>query len=135
MKKLLAPLSEISEILLSHPFIVPSLLRNHIIQTIGSVLLPYFKVKNLNTNRKYIKLPDGTRLGVDCVFQPNYKRKNTVIVLDGYLGSSSSNFSQAIGHKAYHNGFNVLLLNQRGQGDTVHLTRSLSDSGLLGDLV
>lgn len=118
----------------SHPFIVSPLLRNHIVQTVGLLHLPYFKVKNWVTERKYIDLPDRTKLGADCIFQPDYKKKSTVIVLDGYLGSSNSRFSLGIGHKAYHYGFNVILLNQRGQGDTVHLTKSLSDSGLLGDV-
>ena len=91
-------------------------------------------MKNWRVERRYIELPDGTKLGIDCSFQKDYKEKYTVVVLDGYLGSSTSHYSLGIGNKAYNYGFNVILLNQRGQGDTIQLTKSLSDSGLLGDI-
>lgn len=127
-------LQAIEKILQSHPFITTKVLQHHLIQSAGSVILPYYKNKDWKTERRYIGLADGTKLGVDCLFQQEYEKHATVVVLDGFLGSSKSNFSLGMGQKAYHFGFNVILLNQRGQGDTTHLTQSLNDSGLEGDL-
>lgn len=119
---------------LTQPFLVSPLLCNNNVQSVISKFLPFFKSKNLQSKRKYVDLCDGSKIAIDCIQQDNWKHCPTIIVLDGFLGSSTSSFSLGMAHKAYYFGFNVLLVNQRGQGGTFHLTKSLCDPGLTGDL-
>ena len=134
VKKYDTLLASIQQQLGFHPFIVPRSFQNPYFQTFSPFLLPYFKCGLLRVTKKFITIPDGTRLIADCVFQENYKHHSTIVVLDGIIGSSNSRFSLGMGNKAFYFGFNVILLNHRGQGDSMSLTSSLFDSGLEGDL-
>src|SRR6266581_1682474 len=121
-------LHSIAQTLASHPFVVPKLLQNPHFQTLFARLVPSFTIPNLKPERKYIHLPDGSQLAADCFFQKERDKHATVVVLggfEGYIGKEVSRFAKGIGDKAYHFGLNVILLKQRGEGDTIHLTKSL----------
>ncbi len=118
-------ISSIEKKLYAHPFVLPKSLQNYNIQTLLARFGTYFKTAIPKAERRYIILPDGSQIAADCMFQPNKKIHPTVIVLDGFTRPNNSHFSRSICYKAYHFGFNVILLMQRAEGDTIHLTKSL----------
>ena len=126
--------SIIEEQLESHPFIPLRFARNAYFQSGCSLIVPYFKKYHLHPERKYMRVPDGTQLAIDYIKQQNFDNHPSIVFLDGFPGSSSSRFSQRIAQKSYHYGFNVILVNQRGQGNTLHLTKSVCDSGMENDI-
>ena len=69
-----------------------------------------------------------------CRWQPRREDHPTVILLHGLEGSSGSIYVLSTAHKAYRAGFNVLRLNMRNCGGTEHLTPTLYNSGMTGDL-
>jgi len=95
-----------------HPLITPKILQNYHIQTFSSHFVPYFKTSHTEEVIKSIKLPDGSQIVADVLFQPNREQHPTILVIHGLGGSSKSYFSQSMSHKAYHYGFNVILFAQ-----------------------
>lgn len=129
-------LVKIASQLQGHPFLALGLLRSPHIQTALSRYVLYFKTPIPIAVRKLINLPDGSKLAADCWWQSGSKTKPTVIILsgfEGYYGSEKSQSGRGMGCKAYHHGFNVIFLRNRGESDTIKLTTSLFD-GLMEDL-
>lgn len=127
-------MEEIEKQLKAHPFITPWYFQPYQKQTLLSHLLPYFKTKLPKAERKLIKLPDGSQIAADCIFQPNKEDHETIVIIDGFSGSSKSFYSLSMAHKAYHFGFNVILLMERAHGDTIHLTKSIYSGPLDDDI-
>lgn len=121
-------LSSIKTQLESHPFVPSRLLQNLHIQTLFARFVPYFTNPSLPTHeRRFIKHPDGSQLAADCWWQKD-KGRATIIVIngfEGFRGNERSRFTKQIISKAYHFGFNIIHLRQRGEGDTAKLTHSL----------
>lgn len=126
-------LIKIQEQLLKHPF-KPGILGHHYFQTFLQFVLPYFKTNNFPVIQQHLTTKDGTQLLLEIALQKDFRNKPTVVVVDGFGGGSQSWFERGIGHKAYAKGYNAVLFNQRGQQNTLHLTKSLCDSGLEDDL-
>lgn len=68
-----------------------------------------------------------------CYWQTNPREHPTLLALHGLEGSSEAHYMKGLADKAFRQGFNVLLLNQRNCGGTEHLSDSLYHSGLTGD--
>ncbi len=121
-------LQRIAKVLRGHLFVVPRLLANKHMQMLLSFITPYYHGNIAKQERRYIKLSDGSQLVADCFFQQKKEAHPTIVVIngfEGYVGSGASRFSEGISYKAYHFGFNVIHLKQRGEGDAIHLTHSL----------
>jgi predicted alpha/beta-fold hydrolase len=128
MKKYNNDLSQIKEILLSHPFLPQKFLQSPHIQTGFTRFIPYFTMPLGKPVRHFIAIPDGTKLIADCWFQKERDNHPTVIFLNGFEGYSKleqSRFSKNMSMKAYYFGFNAIHLKQRGETDSIHLTKSL----------
>ncbi|HEX4998742.1 MAG TPA: alpha/beta fold hydrolase [Terriglobia bacterium] len=94
--------------------------------------------------RRYPDLPPGEprRFRVDhetevlaiCHWQPEPRIHPTIVILHGLEGSVNSSYMRGIAEKAVRSGFNAVRLNQRGCGESEHLTPTLYHSGLSQDL-
>ncbi len=69
-----------------------------------------------------------------CRWQKSPANHPTLILVHGLEGSSISVYMLGTSFKAYAAGFNVVRLNMRNCGATEHLTPTLYDSGMTGDL-
>lgn len=131
-------LKPIAKILQSHPFVVPKVLQNPYLQTISVFApLPAFTIKMPKSERRYIDLPDGTKLGCDIWLQKDKEEHATVVLLSGLEGynlSERSRFISEMANKAYSYGYNVIHLKQRGESDTIHLTKSIFAADPVEDL-
>ncbi len=128
MTKQIDDLEQIEKKLHSHPFVVSPFLRSPHIQTAFAGLVPFFKIPMKKPERQYIQISNDTKLAADCWFQKDRKNHATVVFLNGFEGYSKleqSNFSTNMSMKAYHLGFNVIHLKQRGEADTIHMTKSI----------
>ena len=77
--------------------------------------------------------PESQLLGY-CHWQPDPKRHPTLIFVHGLEGDSDSHYMLGIAQKAWRCGCNVVRLNQRNCGGTEHLTPTLYNNGMSGDI-
>lgn len=77
--------------------------------------------------------PESQLLGY-CHWQPDPKRHPTLVFIHGLEGCSDSHYMLGIANKAWRRGFNVVRLNQRNCGGTEHLTPTLYNNGMSGDI-
>ena len=68
-----------------------------------------------------------------CHWQPEPRRRPTMVIVHGLEGSSGSRYVLGTAEKAWVAGFNVVRMNQRNCGGTEHLTPTLYNSGRSGD--
>lgn len=83
--------------------------------------------------------PVGARLGAShvlchCHWQPDPERRFTVLIVHGLEGSSSSQYMLGNAARAWSHGCNVVRMNMRNCGGTEHLSPTLYNSGLSGDV-
>jgi len=78
--------------------------------------------------------PDSQILGF-CHFQPDYLNRPTLILIHGLEGSSESMYILGLAEKALDVGVNVVRLNLRNCGGTLHLTPTLYNAGLSADVL
>lgn len=84
-------------------------------------------------DRVFHVAPDARVLG-RCFWQAAPRSHPTAIVLHGLEGSSDAHYMRGVADKAWADGFNVVLLNQRNCGGTEHLSTTLYHSGLSADV-
>lgn len=82
---------------------------------------------------RLIRASDDTQVLAHCYWQPQRETRPAVVVLHGLEGSSSVHYMRGLASKAWRQGWNVVLLNQRNCGGTEHLTPGLYHSGLTDD--
>ena len=75
----------------------------------------------------------GTRVLAHCHWQADRSAAPLLLALHGLEGSSSAHYMRGLADKAWRDGFNVVLLNQRNCGGTENLAEGLYHSGLTGD--
>ena len=83
--------------------------------------------------RRYFDVSADSRVVADCHWQPRPWEHPTLIALHGLNGSSEAHYMRGLAAKAFVRGLNVIRLNQRGCGDTEHLSADLFHSGLTAD--
>jgi hypothetical protein len=76
----------------------------------------------------------GSQLLAHCHWQSAPKRCPTLILIHGLEGCSESHYMLGMADKAWRRGFNVVRLNQRNCGGTEHLTPTLYNNGMSGDV-
>jgi uncharacterized protein len=114
--------------------------------------LPFLKNGHLMTivpalwNRRLppIKTPSVDRLFqvkphvqvlANCHFADDAQARPTLIILHGLEGSSNTPYVLGLTHKALEAGMNVVRMNLRNCGNTLHLTPTLYNAGLSADLI
>lgn len=78
--------------------------------------------------------PTGSQLLAHCHWQSAPTRCPTLILVHGLEGCSESHYMLGMTDKAWRRGFNVVRLNQRNCGGTEHLTPTLYNNGMSGDV-
>jgi len=124
-----------------HPWLTPFVprrgLSNGHLQTIVGNFLPRppFQVPS-NAETVLVDPADGSRVLCHCSWQPEPRRATcfTVVLVHGLEGSSNSRYMQGIAARAWDAGCNVVRMNMRNCGDTDHLTPTLYNSSLSGDV-
>ncbi len=115
------------------PFVPPAALRNgHTMTIYAWARRRRFPELPAAVSRHFDVAP-STRLLARCHWQPEPRRRPTLVLLHGLEGSADSHYMLGIADKGFRRGFNVVRLNQRNCGDTDHLSVGVYHSGLTAD--
>lgn len=120
----------------STPFTPLPLLKNGHLMTIVPALwnrrLPPIKTPSVD---RLFKVKPHVQVLANCHFAEDAKARPTLIILHGLEGSSNTPYVLGLTHKALEYGMNVVRLNLRNCGNTLHLTPTLYNAGLSADLI
>ncbi|MDQ1558478.1 MAG: uncharacterized protein QOD32_1538 [Pyrinomonadaceae bacterium] len=131
-----ARLSEVARALRAKPFTPHPLFKSGHAQTLVAFTWPRRRrLRELRTDEaRLFEVEAGVRVLVHCRWQRDSRACPTLLLVHGLEGSSESIYMMSTALKAHRAGFNVLRLNLRTCGDTLHLTQTLYNSGLSADL-
>lgn len=76
----------------------------------------------------------GTKILARCHWQAERRRHPALVLVHGLEGSSESGYMRGTAELAWQAGFSVVRMNQRNCGGTEHLTPTLYNSSLSGDV-
>lgn len=128
--------AEAARALAERPFEPHPLFVNGHAQTLVAYAWPrrfQFRAQRSDEER-YFEIEAGVQLLAHCRWQAERLSAPTVVLVHGLEGSSSSIYILGTAAKAFSAGFNVVRLNLRNCGATEHLTPTLYNSGMSGDL-
>jgi len=83
---------------------------------------------------RLVEIEPGTRILVRCHWQPERRARPALVLVHGLEGSSESGYMLGTAERAWEAGFHVVRMNQRNCGGTEHLTPTLYNSSLSGDV-
>lgn len=122
--------------LAERPFVPHPLFTNGHAQTLVAYAWPrrfQFRAQRQDEERHF-QVEDGVQLLAHCRWQKEPRSSPTLVLVHGLEGSSSSIYILSTAAKAFRAGFNIVRLNLRNCGSTEHLTPTLYNSGMSGDL-
>lgn len=115
-------------------FVAPRWLRNPDLQTLATAFWPRrFPALSPSAAREF-EVEPGSRILGHCHWQAAPRQHSTLVLIHGLEGSSDSGYMMGTAEAAWRAGFNVIRLNQRNCGGTAHLTPTLYNSSLSGDV-
>jgi len=131
-----APLDKIARALRAKPFKPHPLFRSGHAQTLVAFAWPHRRrLRALRDDEaRLFEVEPGVRVRVHCRWQADRRAHPTLLLVHGLEGSSESIYMSSTALKAHRAGFNVLRLNIRTCGNTLHLSRTLYNSGMSPDL-
>lgn len=111
-------------------------LSNRHLMTILPALLPRYseRLRRTAQSRLFAVQPRSKILG-HCHLQEDRHACPTLVVVHGLEGSSNSAYVVGLSDKALAASMNVVRLNMRNCGDTLHLTPTLYNAGLSDDVI
>jgi predicted alpha/beta-fold hydrolase len=117
----------------ANDFVPRRFLRGGHLQTIAGNFLR--RVNGLpEAEERLFEIEPGVQLLCHCNWQPEPRRKLTLLIVHGLEGSSRSRYVIGTGSRAWRAGWNVVRMNIRGCGGTEHLAATLYHSGLSQDV-
>lgn len=114
---------------------LPFLKNGHLMTIVPAIWnrrLPPIKTPSVD---RLFKVKPHVQVLANCHFAEDAKSRPTLIILHGLEGSSNTPYVLGLTHKALEQGMNVVRLNLRNCGDTLHLTPTLYNAGLSADLI
>ena len=115
------------------PFEPRAFLKNAHRMTLAGRFWPRSLERLPQAAERLFRVADDTQILAHCHWQPEPRRRPTLVVVHGLEGSSDSRYVLGTAEKAWVAGFNVLRMNQRNCGGTDSLTPTLYNSGRSGD--
>lgn len=131
-------LREIARELESKPFRPHPLFVGGHKQTLAGYAWPRrFRLRPLHRHdeERLFEVEPDVKLLAHCRWLEPRLEHPTLVVLHGLEGSSDARYMLGTATKALRKGFNTVRLNLRNCGDTEHLTPTLYNSGMSGDLL
>ena len=119
----------------AHPFIPHPLLRGpHRMTLVPRWIARPYLLRDVPTEFRLFQVDSQSHISAKCHWQKPRIEHPTIILIHGLEGCTESHYMKGIAHKAWHAGMNVIRLNQRNCGGTEHLTPTLYNAGMSGDL-
>lgn len=129
-------LDEIERALAAKPFKPHPLFRNKHAMTLAAYVWPRrFRLRSHRADEaRLFEIEPGVKVLAHCRWQPRRQSHPTLLLLHGLEGSSISIYMLETADKAFRAGFNIVRMNMRTCGGTEHLTPTLYNSGMSGDI-
>jgi hypothetical protein len=129
-------LARIASVLRAKPFRPHPLFRSGHAQTLVAYAWPRRGPRRAldGDEERLFEVETGVRVLVRCRWHAEPRAHPTLLLVHGLEGSSESVYMRSTALKAHRAGFNVLRLNIRTCGGTLHLTPTLYNSGMSQDL-
>jgi predicted alpha/beta-fold hydrolase len=89
-----------------------------------------FGLRRRQVERVLIPVAPDSKILAMAHFQADYRQCPTLVLVHGLEGSSQSFYMVGLAEKALAAGANVVRVNLRNCGDTLHLTPTLYNAGL-----
>lgn len=125
----------INMVTMDPPFAPPFFLSNPHVMTLLPRKWPRGQILHeVPQETRLFRIDQETQILTVCNWQTRRQHHPTLLLVHGLEGCSESHYMKGLAHKAWHAGMNVLRMNQRNCGGTEHLTPTLYNSGLSGDL-
>ena len=91
-------------------------------------------LQDVPSEERRFQVDPHSQISALCNFQARPPEFPTLLIIHGLEGCTHSHYMRGIAHKAWHAGMNVVRVNQRNCGETEHLTPTLYNTGISGDL-
>lgn len=137
-QQLSAALAEVARTFRAKPFEPHALFRGGHAQTIFGSLRPTQRDAGDVGRRdesRVVTVETNARVLLKCRWQKERREAPTILLLHGLEGSTESPYVRGTARKAFDAGFNVVRMNMRNCGDTEHLSDTLYNSGMTGDIL
>jgi uncharacterized protein len=119
-------------------FVPHPLLRDPHLMTIAPAFwrrsLPGWKEVARKGQPRLFEVEEGVKVLTHCHWQEAPQNAPTLLLVHGLEGSAESNYILGITVKAFHLGMNVVRMNLRNCGGSMHLTPTLYNAGLSSDI-
>lgn len=118
-------------------FVPHPLLRNSHLMTILPSLFPRSGGKNHLTGGQshFLEVEDGSSVLVHVHLQDDHQECPTLLIVHGLEGSAESTHVLGLGRKAFEQGMNVVRMNLRNCGGTLHLSKTLYNASMSADVI
>jgi predicted alpha/beta-fold hydrolase len=104
------------------------------LMTVAGTFWPRRYPRLPGATERLVETEPGTRILLHCHWQREPERHPALVLVHGLEGSSDSGYILGTAEKAWQAGFHVVRMNQRNCGGTDHLTPTLYNSSLSGDV-
>ena len=106
-------------------------------QTISGYAWPrrFRMTEHRHDERRLFEIEPGVQILGYCRWQTDRNSHPTLVIVHGLEGSSDARYMLGTAAKALRAGFNTIRLNLRNCGNTEHLTPTLYNSGMSGDVL
>jgi predicted alpha/beta-fold hydrolase len=130
-------LQEIASVLAEKPFTPHPLFVSGHAQTLSGYAWPrvFRMTEHRHDEKRLFEIEPGVQLLAYCRWQADRHSHPTIIIVHGLEGSSDARYMLGTAAKALRANFNTVRLNLRNCGNTEHLTPTLYNSGMSGDLL
>ena len=91
-------------------------------------------LQDVPSEERLFQVDTQSQISALCHWQTPAPEHPTLLIIHGLEGCTDSHYMKGIAHKAWYAGINVIRLNQRNCGGTEHLTPTLYNAGMSGDL-
>jgi predicted alpha/beta-fold hydrolase len=114
----------------------PAWLKNgHLMTIVPTLMHRNFAPAIVQAQARQFEVEPGNQLLARCTWQQNKTGRPTILIVHGLEGSSEARYVLAVAHKAFALGMNVVRLNLRNCGETLHLSTTLYHAGMSADLI
>jgi predicted alpha/beta-fold hydrolase len=121
---------------LNSNFSPPLLLRNcHLMTLLPAIITRGHRLKAHPAEIVTIPVSSDSSITAHCHIQPDQSKTPTLLLVHGLEGSSESSYIVGLAEQALAAGTNVVRINLRNCGNTLHLTPTLYNAGLSEDII
>ncbi|MBY0357944.1 MAG: alpha/beta fold hydrolase [Candidatus Obscuribacterales bacterium] len=121
----------------SHPEFIPDprFWNGHLMTMAPLMIRRSFKSFAASSYERLFSVGKNIRLLAHCHYHSKPQEHHTLLLMHGLEGSSQSPYLLGAAQKAFNHGLNVIRLNMRNCGGSMHLTPTLYNAGLSADIL